>query len=387
MASFLLWGFLVFDSLLKVSGNSDVDALIALKNNMADPKNCFQSWDSTHTNSCSWFHVTCNSNNRVTRVDIQDSNLSGQLVPELGQLSNLQYLEVYDSNISGKIPDELGNLTNLVSLDLYLNRLSGPIPDTLETLNIYAFSRRLNNNSLSGNIPMSLTTVASLQVLDLSNNQLRGDIPANGSFSLFSSSSFLNNPGLVPLPISPAQPARSSKRTTLAIAGGVLAAVILLLGVLAIKLAYWRRRKLQAHFVDVPDEDIEINLGQLKQFSLNELRFATDNFNERAIVGRGGFGKVYEGRLSDGSLVAIKRLIKQEHMQCEVHQFLTEVQMISMAMHRNLLRLCGLCITPSERLLVYPFMVNRSVAWCLRGAFPPLFAYIYIYIYIYILVV
>ena len=46
-----------------------------------------------------------------------------------------------------------------------------------------------------------------------------------------------------------------------------------------------------------------------------------------------------------------------------VHQ----VEMISMAVHQNLLRLCGFCMTPTERLLVYPFMPNGSVASRLRG--------------------
>ncbi|TQD79821.1 hypothetical protein C1H46_034630 [Malus baccata] len=40
--------------------------------------------------------------------------------------------------------------------------------------------------------------------------------------------------------------------------------------------------------------------------------------------------------------------------------------MISMAVHRNLLRLHGFCTTPTERLLVYPYMANGSVASCLR---------------------
>ncbi|KAL8134072.1 hypothetical protein AgCh_009223 [Apium graveolens] len=37
-----------------------------------------------------------------------------------------------------------------------------------------------------------------------------------------------------------------------------------------------------------------------------------------------------------------------------------------MAVHRNLLRLRGFCLTPTERLLVYPYMANGSVASCLR---------------------
>nr|AAL24326.1 receptor-like protein kinase [Arabidopsis thaliana]AAP13417.1 At5g65240 [Arabidopsis thaliana] len=44
--------------------------------------------------------------------------------------------------------------------------------------------------------------------------------------------------------------------------------------------------------------------------------------------------------------------------------------MISVAVHRNLLRLIGFCTTQTERLLVYPFMQNLSVAYCLREIKP-----------------
>ncbi|KAI9073073.1 hypothetical protein K1719_044993 [Acacia pycnantha] len=352
-----------------VSGNAEGDALNALKTSMADPNNVLQSWDPTLANPCTWFHVTCNSDNNVTSVDLGNANLSGQLVPQLGQLSNLQYLELYSNNISGKIPDELGNLTNLVSLDLYLNRLNGPIPDTLSKLQRLRFLR-LNNNSLSGSIPVSLTNVASLQVLDLSTNQLKGDIPGNGSFSLFTPISFNNNPGLrapkvTPSPpSSPTPPASSGNSDTVAIAGRVAAGTALLFAAPAIALAYWLRRKPQQYFFDVPAEDPEVP-GQLKRFSLCELQVATDGFTNKNVVGRGGFGKVYKGRLADGSLVAVKRL-REERTQGGELQFQTEVEMISLAVHRNLLQLRGFCMTPTERLLVYPFMVNGSVASCLR---------------------
>lgn len=75
---------------------------------------------------------------------------------------------------------------------------------------------------------------------------------------------------------------------------------------------------------------------------------------------------MYKGRLADGSLVAVKRL-KEERTPGGELQFQTEVEMISMAVHRNLLRLRGFCMTPTERLLVYPYMANGSVASCLRG--------------------
>lgn len=114
------------------------------------------------------------------------------------------------------------------------------------------------------------------------------------------------------------------------------------------------------------EEDPEVHLGQLKRFSLRELQVATDNFSNKNILGKGGFGKVYKGRLADGNLVAVKRL-KEERTQGGELQFQTEVEMISMAVHRNLLRLRGFCMTPTERLLVYPYMANGSVASCLRG--------------------
>lgn len=132
----------------------------------------------------------------------------------------------------------------------------------------------------------------------------------------------------------------------------------------------WRRRKPEEQFFDVPaEEDPEVHLGQLKRFSLRELQVATDNFNNRNVLGRGGFGKVYKGRLTDGSLVAVKRL-KEERTPGGELQFQTEVELISMAVHRNLLRLRGFCMTPTERLLVYPYMANGSVASRLRERAP-----------------
>ncbi|KAJ3679632.1 hypothetical protein LUZ60_017643 [Juncus effusus] len=353
--------------------NTEGDALYALKSSLKDPGSVLQSWDNTLVNPCTWFHVTCDSNNFVIRVDLGNAQLSGTLVPQLGGLKNLQYLELYSNNISGSIPSELGNLTNLVSLDLYLNNFTGVIPDSLGNLLKLRFLR-LNNNTISGSIPLSLTGITTLQVLDLSSNNLSGTVPSNGSFSLFTPISFQNNnPSLVSAPsptpaVTPPPPYQSSSKTssTATIAGGVAAGAALLFAAPAIAFVWWRRRKPQDHFFDVPaEEDPEVHLGQLKRFSLRELQVATDNFNNRNVLGRGGFGKVYKGRLADGSLVAVKRL-KEERSAGGELQFQTEVEMISMAVHRNLLRLRGFCMTPTERLLVYPYMANGSVASCLR---------------------
>ncbi|KAF7109027.1 hypothetical protein CFC21_109359 [Triticum aestivum] len=339
-----IWALLLLHQAARVLANTEGDALHSLRTNLNDPNNVLQSWDPTLVNPCTWFHVTCNNDNSVIRVDLGNAALFGTLVPQLGQLKNLQYL-------------------------------------------------RLNNNSLSGTIPKSLTAITALQVLDLSNNKLSGEVPSTGSFSLFTPISFGNNPALCgpgtskpcpgappfsPPPYNPPTPEQSpgsSSSSTGAIAGGVAAGAALLFAIPAIGFAYWRRRKPQEHFFDVPaEEDPEVHLGQLKRFSLRELQVATDTFSNKNILGRGGFGKVYKGRLTDGTLVAVKRL-KEERTPGGELQFQTEVEMISMAVHRNLLRLRGFCMTPTERLLVYPYMANGSVASRLRErgpAEPPL---------------
>ncbi|KAI3497458.1 hypothetical protein L1887_40071 [Cichorium endivia] len=369
----LNWFILGSYNLLRVYGNVESDALNAFKNQIVlDPWNVLQSWDPTLPNPCTWFHVTCNKQSSVTRVDLGNAGLSGQLVPWLGQLTNLQYLELFGNNITGRIPNELGNLTNLVSLDLYLNKLEGDIPDTLGKLKKLRYLR-LNNNKLTGTIPNSLTNIDSLKVLDLSNNFLVGQVALNGSFQLFTVISFTNNANLTfvveqqsPYPPSPNSQYPSaaipvSNNDIAAIAEGAAVGFALVFARRAISLAWRLCRKRQDHFTDVPaEEDPEVHQGQLKRFSLPELLIATDDFSTKNIIGRGAYGKVYKGRLADGSLVAVKRLI--DLVQGGKLQFQTEVELISMAVHRNVLRMQGFCMTPTERLLVYPFMVNGSVA-------------------------
>ncbi|PWA75250.1 Leucine-rich repeat-containing protein [Artemisia annua] len=147
-----------------VSGNSEGDALYALRRSLNDPEKVLQSWDPNLVNPCTWFHITCNQDNRVTRLDLGNSKLSGHLVPELGKLEHLQYLELYKNNIQGTIPAEIGNLKSLISLDLYNNNITGKIPSTLGKLKNLVFLR-LNDNHLTGRIPRELIGVSSLKVV------------------------------------------------------------------------------------------------------------------------------------------------------------------------------------------------------------------------------
>jgi hypothetical protein len=192
----LLAAVLLLSTLLApTNANLEGDALYALRRAMKDPNGVLESWDPTLVDPCTWFHVTCDSDNRVTRLDLGNAKLSGSLVPELGNLERLQYLELYMNNLMGPIPEGLGGLKSLVSLDLYHNNLTGSIPPSLSKLSNLKFLR-LSSNNLSGRIPRELTKLGNLKIFDVSNNDLCGTFPTSGSFSKFTEESFMNNPRL-----------------------------------------------------------------------------------------------------------------------------------------------------------------------------------------------
>ncbi|XP_027366137.1 leucine-rich repeat protein 2-like isoform X1 [Abrus precatorius] len=177
---------------LSLSTNSEGNALHALRSRLSDPNNVLQSWDPTLVNPCTWFHVTCNSNNHVIRLDLGNSNVSGTLGPELGQLNHLQYLELYKNDLRGQIPEELSNLKSLISMDFYDNNFEGKIPKSFGKLKSLKFMR-LSSNKLTGSIPRELTVLTNLKVFDVSNNDLCGTIPVDGNFESFPVESFENN--------------------------------------------------------------------------------------------------------------------------------------------------------------------------------------------------
>ncbi|XP_074303313.1 leucine-rich repeat protein 1-like [Silene latifolia] len=163
-----------------VNGNVEVDALHEWRQIVSDPNNVMQSWDPTLINPCTWFHITCNQDNSVTRVELGNAGLSGSLTPALGNLTNLQYLEVFGNKLTGEIPAELGRLSKLVSLDLSNNQLWGSIPASLGNLKYMRFLR-LNGNDLTGDIPtkvLQLIRWDHLRLFNVSDNSLTPSLPS-----------------------------------------------------------------------------------------------------------------------------------------------------------------------------------------------------------------
>ncbi|CAI9117106.1 OLC1v1018443C1 [Oldenlandia corymbosa var. corymbosa] len=96
-----------------------------------------------------------------------------------------------------------------------------------------------------------------------------------------------------------------------------------------------------------------------RSFTFKELATATQNFKEANMIGEGGFGCVYKGRIESGMVVAIKQL-NHEGLQGN-QEFIVEVLMLSLLHHPNLVNLIGYCTDGDQRLLVYEYMPMGSL--------------------------
>ncbi|XP_020696008.1 LRR receptor kinase SERK2 isoform X1 [Dendrobium catenatum] len=330
--------------------DNEGDALLALKLSLNASEIQLSSWAQQNVEKCTWEAVNCDNNSNVVRVELSSMRFTGVLSPRIGELKHLEALFIGNNSITGGIPAEFGNLASLRTLNLENNRLSGSIPSSLGRLqNLQTL--RLAFNNLTGKIPERLFNIPSY---NFTGNKLNC-----GQGYQYLCASVLLNQG------------RSHNFKTRLILGSIGGAVsFLLTGIVC--LLCMTRRKSRKHevFVDVPGEDYRlIALDKLKRFTWQELQQATENFAEKNVVGQGGYGKVYKGVLQGNMNIAVKRL-KDGLSSFNESSYLHELEMISIAVHQNLLRLIGFCTTASERLLVYPFMPNLSVDYHLRELKP-----------------
>ncbi|KAF0923101.1 hypothetical protein E2562_003325 [Oryza meyeriana var. granulata] len=150
----------------------------------------------------------------------------------------------------------------------------------------------------------------------------------------------------------------------------VIASVFSALAVIGIAFVWAKMRNRRNDHHDDMDGSTEIirtiaasHLG----FKYEELRKATDDFNQINKLGQGGYGSVYKGVLLDGREIAVKRLFFNTRQWAD--QFFNEVRLVSQVQHKNLVKLLGCSVEGPESLLVYEYLCNTSLDHYLFDAF------------------
>ncbi|XP_020677476.1 L-type lectin-domain containing receptor kinase IV.2-like [Dendrobium catenatum] len=106
-------------------------------------------------------------------------------------------------------------------------------------------------------------------------------------------------------------------------------------------------------------EDWEVEY-QHHRFSYKDLYKATKGFEEDELLGIGGFGRVYKGKLPMSTAkIAVKRIPHDSKQG--MREFVSEIVSISQLCHKNLVQLLGYCRCKGELLLVYELMSNGSL--------------------------
>ncbi|KAB1210231.1 hypothetical protein CJ030_MR6G013374 [Morella rubra] len=255
----------------------------------------------------------------------------------IGTFESLRYLDLSKNLFQGEIPQSLGDLKGLDELDLSYNNLSGTIPKSLEALPF-------------------------LKYLNLSFNKLSGEIPSGGHFINFTAKSFSGNPalcgnqtvGIRPCP-SPSPQRSRVKQILLKHILPVIAAIIILIALVYM----WSRRGRGGSFMQVPSLFNAMPTMDQRLITYRELCQGTNYFCESNLLGCGGFGSVYKGILSEGTVVAVKVLNLQ--LAGAFKSFDAECKVLRTIRHRNLVKVISTCSNPEFRALVLQYLSNGNL--------------------------
>ncbi|KAK8944176.1 putative receptor-like protein kinase [Platanthera zijinensis] len=100
---------------------------------------------------------------------------------------------------------------------------------------------------------------------------------------------------------------------------------------------------------------------ELRRYKLEEVEKATKSFSQERLIGSGAFGNVYRGVIhGDRRTLAIKRAHSDSYETVE--EFRNEVELLSRIKHKNLVSLVGYCAEAGQRVLLYEYVSNGSLA-------------------------
>ncbi|XP_040365700.1 MDIS1-interacting receptor like kinase 2 isoform X1 [Rosa chinensis] len=313
---------------------------------------------------------------KLELLDLSDNNFTGVLPVDPGMFESLTSLNISRNKLSGGIPEEIGNLHLRYLLDLSSNSFSGSLPLNLAKL-IMLEILNVSHNQLSGKIPSTYSRMVSLLGIDFSYNNLTGPIPTGGIFQKkHPNNAFIGNSGLCgeTEEITPciSGPKKSNKKILV----GILAPIcglLLTVTISAVILKFCKKSKLgELDHPKVSKSFDSIIWERHGKLTFSEIITATENFDEKYLIGRGGFGSVYKAVLDRGRVVAVKKLnmsVDSSHDITELNRksFENEIRTLTEVMHRNVIKLYGFCSWKGCLYLVYEYAERGSLKMVLYG--------------------
>ncbi|XP_051148687.1 receptor protein kinase TMK1-like [Andrographis paniculata] len=343
-----------------------VNDLLAVVHDFGYPAMFASSWKGNDPCGSSWKGITCNSGN-ITVINFHGMGLDGTVSPSFARITSLQRLVLSGNNLTGTIPNELTQLPNLVLLDLSNNNIYGKVPSFRDNVVVQT----------SGNL------------------NIGKDAPpptAQGGKG--------NQPGSNP---KGDDSGHDKKTSSGVVVGTVVGGVCVLVGAGVLALCVYRAKHKRTGKVQSPHtmvihprdsgsdnavkitvagssvnggggasetyshgsgatSDIHIVEAGSMVISIQVLRDVTDNFSEKNILGRGGFGTVYKGELPDGTQIAVKRMECGVISEKGLAEFKSEIAVLTKVRHRHLVTLLGYCLDGNEKLLVYEYMPQGTLS-------------------------
>ncbi|XP_002992136.2 proline-rich receptor-like protein kinase PERK3 [Selaginella moellendorffii] len=298
------------------------------------------------------------------------------------ELIELEYVLLGGCGFTQSLPPGIFLLPKLYALDLEGNSFSGALTDEIRQTTSPLTVLGLQNSGISVDLnPTTIRYFQNLRYLSLPEDVikyvptvLQGRLPSiQNSLCMYVAWIKCETPSRAKPKASdePAPPPRAPKsKNTAAIIGGVVggAAFFIASSCLAIYCILARRQKcVVTDFTVKAGLELEVVTSSQSfvvahAFTYAELEQATDKFNMRNLVGEGSFGQVFRGILTNGKVVAIKRMDRFAGQCAEAEkEFRIEVDLLSRMNHPHLVRLFGYCADGSQRLIVYEFMSNGSL--------------------------
>ncbi|RZC73074.1 hypothetical protein C5167_048554 [Papaver somniferum] len=302
---------------------------------------------------------------RLQILDLSVNNLSEPLPGEIGDCQDIISLKLNNNKLNGPILHQVGNLGALQSnLDLSQNELNGEISPQLGTLRNLE-SLKLSNNKLSGSIPSSLQGMLSLTSIDLSNNKLEGPVPDVNAFEKDPVKALGGNQDLCSnelKTLSPCSGTPSSNNRSKTNKWKLIIAVVVPVAVSLVLLILFRifccHRN---HKVDFDEKNLDSGGDRLCSVWFKDIVKATENFNKKYCIGKGGQGSLYKATLQNDRILAVKHFHETSSSSTHYKRFESEVRAMTDICHRNIVKMYNFSSTNGCVFLVYEYVERGSL--------------------------